>query len=264
MSLVVERLGANHWVPPWIRHQHLTRYQWVATMARGCVVLDAACGNGYGAQMLSAAGAVAVDGFDLCVDAIREAQAIHRGANLRFAVGDVTRLDAPDHHYDLFVSLETIEHLVDDRAYLAEAVRVLRPAGKFICSTPNRAVTNPGIALCDRPFNPFHVREYTLAALDELLRGYFGKLEWYGQSNYRHGYARLLYRLGRIWPRMAVRVHQARKVLTMPWETAERHYPTRMALLNGEPEVLVAVCTGPRSTPERPLHDHAQPLARVL
>ena len=59
---IVERLSSNDWVPPWIRHQHLARYHWASGFVKGCLVLDAACGSGYGTSMLSRSGARHVDG----------------------------------------------------------------------------------------------------------------------------------------------------------------------------------------------------------
>ena len=55
---------------------------------------------------------------------------------LSFQSADCLHLPAPNHFADLFVSLETIEHLMDDDAFLREVVRVLKPDGIFICSGP--------------------------------------------------------------------------------------------------------------------------------
>jgi hypothetical protein len=49
---------------------------------------------------------------------------------------------------------------------VAECVRVLRPGGWLLLSTPNRLTFSPGR---DRPLNPFHSRELCPAELAALL-----------------------------------------------------------------------------------------------
>jgi SAM-dependent methyltransferase len=243
MGLAVERLSSGGWVPPWVRHQHATRYEWVANFTRNRQVIDAACGTGHGAWTLAKGGARSVDGFDLSTEAIGAAQEQYQASGLCFHVGDVTRLPVPDHAYDVFVSLETIEHLPDDQAFLREVVRVLRPGGTFICSTPNRALTNPGKSLRDRPFNPYHLREYTQPELEALLGLFFTAQDWYGQSGFGTRYQAVLTAVGRWFPPLAVKLHQVRKLLGIPWEKPARHVPARMP--SGRvPEILIAVCGG--------------------
>jgi SAM-dependent methyltransferase len=54
---------------------------------------------------------------------------VHRSApdRLPFAAGE----------YDCVVSIDTLEHLVDDQAFLGEVDRVLRPGGRAIVTVPN-------------------------------------------------------------------------------------------------------------------------------
>ena len=169
MALVTERVSPDRWVPPWIWHQHLTRYEWVTRFTDDCVVIEGACGTGYGSALLATAGARQVDGFDLAPAAIQEAQERHGGPAVRFQVGDVTRLSLADQSYDVFVSLETIEHLPKIGPFRRRWSRP-QAQGRFICSTPNRLLTNPGTAAADRPFNPYHVREYTRPEVERCGR----------------------------------------------------------------------------------------------
>jgi SAM-dependent methyltransferase len=240
--VIRERVIEGSWVPPWVRYQHVARYQWVATKTVGCKVIDAACGTGYGCRILLDRGARQVDGFDLSQEAVEAAKRGRKDARLHFEVADVTHLPVPDGSYDVFVALETIEHIEDDRAFLAEAVRVLKPGGRFICSTPNRAITNPGAAIGDRPFNPYHVREYTAPELEALLRLFFREVVFWGQSRYSALYAGVLAAIGRRLPQAGARLHQACKLLGIPWERPERHWPSPLAV-GGTPEILIASCT---------------------
>ena len=61
---------------------------------------------------------------------------------------------------DIVVSFETIEHVPDDCALIAEFRRVLRPGGQLIVSTPNQW------PLADAPF---HVREYDRQSFEAVL-----------------------------------------------------------------------------------------------
>lgn len=67
--------------------------------------------------------------------------------------------------FDTVVSLQVIEHIEDDHGFLSEIVRVLKPGGKAILSTPNIRYTLSR--------NPWHVREYTPEQFRELLEQYF-------------------------------------------------------------------------------------------
>jgi SAM-dependent methyltransferase len=237
----IERVGGGAWLPPWVRFQHQQRYHWAAQQARGLAVLDAACGSGYGTRALAAAGASSVVGLDLSDATIRACRAEGTDAQLRFEAGDVTRLPLPDASVDLYVSFETVEHVEDDDRFVAEARRVLRPSGRLVCSTPNRAVTNPGTAITDPPFNPYHLREYTPDELRTLLGRHFGTVELLGQSAFRGGYLGGLRALSRVSPRAAVRAHQMAKLLGVPFDSPDRHAP-RPVRPGREPEILVAVC----------------------
>ncbi len=244
MAVTIERFSQQAgWSPPWIRHEHIGRYQWACTLIDGCRVIDAACGTGYGSKMMIDAGALAVDAFDVSTEAVEEAKAVQgETETLRFATADVTKLPVDDHSCDAYVSFETIEHVDDDHALLAEAARVLKPGGKFICSTPNRNLLDPGTSIDDRPFNPFHVREYTPEEFEALLLTHFANVEYLGQSYYTDRYGKLLGTVGRTLPGLAVKLHQMRKLCGIPWENQRKHYPETIA--EGRvPEVLVAVVT---------------------
>jgi len=236
-----ERMAAAQWVPPWLRHQHEARYAWAAERCAGLRVLDCASGNAYGARALLQAGAGRVVALDMAAEAVIEAKAMHAAPRLGIGLADATRLPFADRAFDLYVSFETVEHVADDAGYVREARRVVAPGGTFVCSTPNRALTNPGISIGDKPFNPFHLREYTRGEIEALLRPAFAEIEWLGQSIFATLYAKLLHAAGRRRPALAVRAHQLRKLAGAPFDTRRKHWPQPYPS-SGEPEVLIAVC----------------------
>ncbi len=74
-----------------------------------------------------------------------------------------------DNSFDFVISFQVIEHIEDDELFVKEAMRVLKPGGKFILTTPNikMSITR----------NPWHVREYTAAELTEMLGKYASSVE---------------------------------------------------------------------------------------
>lgn len=175
--MVVERLNIEkiRFVGRWRGLQHVARYAWASDQVEGKTVLDAACGVGYGSAMLAIQGkAIRVAGIDLSSEAILEARKRygHLG-NVQFQIGTVEDLPFKDNIFDIYTSFETIEHVPDPNSLLREAVRVLKPDGVLLISTPNRTLTNPGSSFDGKPFNRFHLREWTMPEFDKLLREFF-------------------------------------------------------------------------------------------
>ncbi len=238
---------ADDHVPPWTRLEHEARYRFAAAQIRGGTVLDCACGDGAGAGVYLHAGPRTLVGFDLDDGAVAEARRTITDSRASFEVADATALPQPDASVDLYVSLETIEHVPDAHAALSEAARVLRPDGRFICSTPNRDIQNPGSSQDDQPICAFHVREYTPRELLELLQQYFNSVEFHGQNEVgplRRRVVRVAARLP--WRRPAARLSQIAKLPRLLADAPERH-----AVVPVQPgrryDITVAVCSGPRA-----------------
>jgi SAM-dependent methyltransferase len=228
----MERLALDRFSSPWLRNQHLERYHWASRFTRGLRVLDAACGSGYGSRILLDAGAREVTSVDLSPDA---------AAPSRFVRGDVSKLPLKDGSIDAYLCFETIEHVANEDALLAEARRVLAPGGLFLCSTPNRNLLSPGLTLHDRPRNPYHIREYSIPEFDELLKRTFGVVELFAQTWFSGRHEKRLARAGSVSSPLAVRLHQLRNFASLPWESRERHRPTPFDR-EGTPEVVIGAC----------------------
>ena len=141
---------------------HLKRYEFALPYSAGRDVLDAGCGVGYGSALL-AERARNVVGVDRSEDAIGYARTRYTRPNLVFRIGDLLSLDFEDASFDVVTSFEVLEHLRDHERFLAEIVRMLRPAGTLVLSTPHVTHTT------DRPENPFHERELCRADFTALL-----------------------------------------------------------------------------------------------
>lgn len=152
---------------------HLRAYEEAAGLAGGKQVLDLGCNNGYGSATLSST-AASVIGVDVSRTAIVAAEEIHKKEGLSFQVIDGGRLPFDDSSFDMVVSCQVIEHISDTKSFLQEITRVLRPNGNLFLTTPNAEIRlDPGM----RPWNQFHVREYSAGSLAGELEQFFSKVE---------------------------------------------------------------------------------------
>ena len=140
-------------------------YQRLAGRCAGRDVLEAGCGEGYGADLLADV-ARKVIGLDYDESAVAHVKARYPRVEMRH--GNLAELPLADGSVDVVVNFQVIEHLWDQPQFVAECLRVLRPGGVLMMSTPNRITFSPGL---DTPVNPFHTRELNAAELTELLTG---------------------------------------------------------------------------------------------
>jgi SAM-dependent methyltransferase len=187
---------------PGIVALHRKRYEFALPFCDGRDVLDAGCGVGYGTALL-ADRAKRVVGVDVDARAVTYARERYARENVDFREGDVQSLDLPDASFDVVCSFETIEHVPDRDAFVAEMRRLLRPGGVFLASTPRVERTEL------RPVNPHHEVELAPADFEALLRTRFGEVELYGQRRLQTRRHRLLQRLDVLGLRRRLRVPRA-------------------------------------------------------
>lgn len=144
------------------------------------VVLDVACGLGYGSAILwdssLASKVIGIDNSDFAIQYAKENYCFNR-PGLEFLKGDVQDLSSfADNSIDLVISFETVEHLHEPDKFLSEVYRVLVPGGRFICSVPNMWVDETGIDP-----NPYHHHVFDFARLKALCEKHFLVEEVYSQ-----------------------------------------------------------------------------------
>jgi SAM-dependent methyltransferase len=157
----------------WFR-RHLVVYEWIAARTIGLRVVDLACGEGYGSEVLSR-GAASVLGVDANPEAHEHARLRYVRDNLRFERGLVETWAG---ECDALVFLQTIEHLHDPDAALARFGGMLGRDGVAYVSTPNVLTLAPDGA--ERSGNPWHVREYRAEEFRALCERHFGRVELLG------------------------------------------------------------------------------------
>ena len=159
----------------WYR-RHLAVYEWIGARVIGGRVLDLACGEGYGSEVLSR-GAAAVTGVDANPEAFEHARLRYRRENLTFQRGLVETFGEPG-AYDAVVFLQTIEHVQDPVAVLRHFQSLLAPGGVAYVSTPNLLTLAPPGA--EKSDNPWHLKEYRAHEFEALCRTVFARVQMLG------------------------------------------------------------------------------------
>lgn len=154
----------------WFR-RHLAVYEWIGARVVGLRMLDLACGEGYGSEVLSRS-AASVVGVDANPEAHEHARLRYRRQNLTFERGMVETYGDPS-AYDAIAFLQTIEHVQEPRAVLEHIRAILAPGGVAYISTPNVLTLAPPGA--ERSGNPWHVREYRATEFEQLCWSVFGR-----------------------------------------------------------------------------------------
>lgn len=100
-------------------------------------VLENGCGRGGLAHWLAGQHPALLVPADFSPVAVAKARELSRESAARFLVADITKLPHPDRSFDIAISCETIEHVLDPALAVQELSRVLRPGGLLYLTTPN-------------------------------------------------------------------------------------------------------------------------------
>ncbi|MEW6073217.1 MAG: methyltransferase domain-containing protein [Planctomycetota bacterium] len=142
---------------------------------QGGEALDIACGLGAGTAVLARAGRVlGVDASETAIAQCRE----RCGGGAEFLAGDALDLDLGGDRFGVAVSVHTMEHVADDRAFLANLARWLAPGGRLVLEVPFQ-MRRPFLG-APAPLSPGHVREYDARTLLHLVGDRFTVDEVFG------------------------------------------------------------------------------------
>jgi 2-polyprenyl-3-methyl-5-hydroxy-6-metoxy-1,4-benzoquinol methylase len=154
----------------WFR-RHLAVYEWIAERSAGLEMVDMACGEGYGTDVL-ASRARRVTGVDANPDAYEHARAKYTRPGVRFVRDLIETYIQP---CDAVVFLQTIEHVKQPEQVLSH-FKAMAPT--VYVSTPNVLTLAPEGA--DKSDNPWHLREYRAREFRALCERVFDRVELYG------------------------------------------------------------------------------------
>lgn len=160
-----ERVSQNDLSDNSVYQRSLFAYVEAAKIVSGNV-LEIGTGNGYGIETI-ASKCKKFTTVDKYVSDLNIPE------NVEFIQLNVPPLaPIPDNTYDYVITFQVIEHIQNDSAFVKEIYRVLKNGGKLIVSTPNKKMSLTR--------NPWHIREYTIDELNQLLLKYFRSVEQFG------------------------------------------------------------------------------------
>lgn len=150
-------------------HQRLLQAYHLAKPYIKGKLLELGCGEGRGIAEIAplADQYTAIDKIEPVINRLKLKFPSHR-----FESGHFPPIPFPDNSFDTIVTFQVIEHIKDDKLFLKEIHRILRPGGTALITTPNIKMTLTR--------NPWHIREYTADELTKLCQQYFEKVEMKG------------------------------------------------------------------------------------
>lgn len=157
--------------------RHLFAYKTVTQfLPKQSSVLEVGCGEGYGTSMLSQE-VQAMIGVDVDPNVIEYASRKYGSQNCAFRLSDGSTLPFDKNTFDAVISFQVIEHVKDDTHFLAEIHRVVKAGGVCIMTTPNKSYR---VRSHKKPWNRFHIREYTAKEFEDLLKKVFPEFHVWG------------------------------------------------------------------------------------
>ncbi|MCK9862879.1 class I SAM-dependent methyltransferase [Paenibacillus sp. ATY16] len=154
---------------------HYYRYQYAIRFIRpGDILLDAACGSGFGTHYMAAHSActlaVGVDKSQHGLDWAVHHFFSHKTVYCQTDLSGTFHEELPLPSYDIIICFETVEHMKDDQSFIRKLYQCLNKGGVLLISAPNENV----IPHLKNPYflhgvNPHHFRHYRPKELRNLL-----------------------------------------------------------------------------------------------
>ena len=145
-----------------LHHRLLSAYVFAKKYISGDV-LELGCGEGRGIDIIlrKSKSFTAIDKISEVTERLSR-----KYPNEKFISSSFPPLkNIEDESFDTLISFQVIEHIKNDKLFIKEIHRILKPGGKALISTPNINMTLTR--------NPWHVREYTSQQLFDLASSNF-------------------------------------------------------------------------------------------
>jgi len=141
-------------------------------------VLDIGCGTGHAAYAMSrnASHVMAIEPDEAT---LQWAMQNRSAPNVKYVLGTSSGLESAG-SFDLITNIDVIEHVEDYLQLILDFVRLLRPTGTLLLTTPNRNRDKPAKL---RPEYPYHVQEFSASDLYFVLNMFFEEIKLYSLEN---------------------------------------------------------------------------------
>jgi 2-polyprenyl-3-methyl-5-hydroxy-6-metoxy-1,4-benzoquinol methylase len=140
----------------------LYAYDFATSYISGKKVVDVGCGLAYGTSLM-ASHAEHITGIDYDQETIAANKTRYKDIpNLHFLQSAVPPLALENNTVDVVTAFQFIEHIEKRNEFIKDVLRVLRPGGVLLITTPN---VKKSFAR-----NPFHVHEYTFEEMRAELK----------------------------------------------------------------------------------------------
>lgn len=172
MLSLVHRLIKLCLLPLWMlnglkRESDYLRFMTLANEPIG-KLLDVGCGGGRLLNRMKKRG-WQVEGTDFDAHATEKVTARY---GIKTHVGDLTQCNLATNSFDVICMSQTIEHLYDPKSTLKESLRILKPGGLLVMTTPNaHSLGASEFGACWRGWEaPRHLHLFTVESLQQLTQ----------------------------------------------------------------------------------------------
>ncbi|MFT4095422.1 MAG: class I SAM-dependent methyltransferase [Niabella sp.] len=218
----------------YVFQRSLLAYDEAARIVSG-KVLEIGTGSGYGIEVIASKATkfVTIDKFEN----ENIAGLVKTHSNIEFRQMNIPPFSGiADDAFDFVITFQVIEHIKNDRLFVKEIHRVLKPGGRLIVTTPNKKMSLTR--------NPWHIREYTVAGLKDLLLQRFKEVKTlgvYGDDTVMEYYAANKKAVERItrFDILNLQYNLPRWFLQIPYDILNRW--NRKSMLNKDNEMVARI-----------------------
>lgn len=218
----------------YVYQRSLLAYDEAAKLVSGDV-LEIGTGSGYGIELIASKvnRFVTIDKFEN--DNV--APLLQKHSNIKFLKMNIPPFEGiPDNTFDFVITFQVIEHIKNDKLFTKEIHRVLKPGGKLIVTTPNKKMSLTR--------NPWHIREYLVPELRDLLLKDFSSVKTLGvygddtAMEYYYANKKAVDRITR-FDFLNLQHNLPRWVLQVPYDLLNRW--NRKKMLNSDNEMVAKI-----------------------